>query len=550
MPVTMQARAATARRRCGPWRAARGLLAALSCVALLGAVAEAGEARVTAATRRTIYIDAGAADGLRAGTAWRATVAGAPVSLRVAAVAQHGASIEVDGGAAPSVGAAVPLPDDLRPPPPAPPPRAAPPVLPPWRSAVAAPALQVVRRQAARSQPLSRAALAEARTAVRGELSVSLLAGADLESSSTSWQDLSLASQLAVEHGAWRYDHAVDAHVPSAPELFFAPLQHGSATLDVYLLRLGWAPRGGRLGAALGRQPAAPLGELGMVDGVRARVGLVPGLDTTIFAGLRPASDLGLSAQPRAGVDVGWQRAGPVRARADVGLAAELWHGDLDRALAAAALTLGSRTLFVAGDVLVDGARDAAGVGGLQLSHAAVHGRLRRARLSATASGGYDRPFLSHQLLDELPGLSLGNRGYGQLGLGWASGGLDLDALARGAHGDGVSSLYLELSAAISDPARGRRYFATPHLLVATLGGLEGLRAGLSRRWGRWELATSGVFDRASSGGAVAWSGGGRITASGPLTARWRVATAVELAGGDGPLRGLAFALIGVRLGE
>jgi hypothetical protein len=524
-------------------------LAALPALAV-ASVASAGEAVVTATTRQTIYIDAGAADGLQPGAAWQATIVGRPLSLRVVAVAQHGASLEVSGGALPAVGAAVPLPAGLRPSPPPLPPRPPPPPSPAWPAAAAAPALPIVRARAALTQPLGRAALAAARTTVRGELAASLLAGAVLDSSSTSWQDLSLASQLSVEHGAWRYEHLIDARVAAAPELFFAPLQHGSPTVDVYLLRLGWAPPARRFGAALGRQAAAPLGELGTVDGVRARIGVVPGVDTTLFAGLRPASDLGLSAQPRAGVDVGWQRAGALRARADIGLAAELWRGELDRALAAAAVTAGSRRLFVAGDVMVDGARDAAGAGA-RLSHVAVQGRLREARLTATASGGYDRPFLSRQVLEELPGLTSGSRGYGQLGLGWRAGGsLELDAVARGARGDGVGSLYAEVSAALADPVRGRRYVASPHVLVATLGRLAGVRAGLSRRWHRLELGASGTVDRASGGGAAAWSGGGRLTAAAPLTSRLRLATALEAAGGDGPPRALVFVLLGLRIGD
>jgi hypothetical protein len=276
----------------------------------------------------------------------------------------------------------------------------------------------------------------------------------------------------------------------------------------------------------------------------------VAGIDTTLFAGLRPASDLGLTAQPRAGVDVGWQRAGAVRARADLGLAAELWRGELDRALAAASVTVGSRQVFVSGDVLVDGARDAAGAGP-RLSHAAVQGRLREARLTATASGGYDRPFLGRQLREELPGVALGSRGYGQLGLGWRfDGGLDLDAVVRGARGDGVGSLYAEVSAALADPLAGTRYVASPHVLVATLGHLAGVRAGMSRRWRRWELGASGTVDRASSAGAGAWSGGGRLTTSAPLTSRLRLATALEAAGGDGPPRALVFVLLGVRIGD
>jgi len=39
---------------------------------------------------------------------------------------------------------------------------------------------------------------------VRGEISASLIAGADLTSSSTSWQDLSLASQLTIERSRAR----------------------------------------------------------------------------------------------------------------------------------------------------------------------------------------------------------------------------------------------------------------------------------------------------------------------------------------------------------
>jgi hypothetical protein len=526
------------------------LVLAVVLVPLAADLAHAREAHVTATTRRTVFIDAGAADGLVADDHWQVEAAGGVRTWRVLAVARHEAVLEVDGAPLPAVGTTLPLPTTLRPPAAPPPPRPPPQAMPVWRPELGASALPAIRAEVARVQPALRSELVATQVRVRGELSASVFLGGDVTGASTSWEDLSFASQLTVEAGDWRYDHLIDARVTASPEYLGAPLQHGQAELDVYQLRLEWAPPGGRVAAALGRQPSAPLGELGVVDGMRARVALGYGLDATVFAGLRPATDLGVSAQPRAGVDLGFGRSGVVQARADLGLATDLWHGAVDRTQAAAAVTLGTPRLLLVGDLGVDAATDASGDAGARVSHASMRMRVRAGAWRASASGGHDQPFMTHQLASELPGTILGARSFGQLDAGWAHGGFDLGAVARGSTGDGFSSVYTEISAASYDPTSGHRYFAAPHLVVGGLATLGGLRVGAARPWSAWALSSTAGLDHLSAGGSTAWSGFARLSADRPLGARWRLATDLEARGGDGPPRVLVFVLVGYRLGE
>ena len=375
---------------------------ALTAVAVLAAAPAAAAprttARVVAVTRETAYLDAGAGDGLAAGASFTAAVGATTRGFRITAVTRHGAVIAAnDGGPPPARGTELPLPPDLAPPPAGPGPRPRPAATQPWSDDFAAGVVPAIRRAASRRQPGP--GKDTTGTRVRGELTLSLLAAADLDNSSTSWQDLAIASQLQIESGSWRYDHVLEARAAGAPEIFFAPLQHASIGLEVYRLRLAWAPRGSALSAALGRQNAAPLGELGLVDGVRTQLALHRQFEATAFAGLRTATDLGVTAAPRAGLDLGWRRPGPWRLRADLGIAADGWSGGLDRATTAAALTAASRALVVTGDAVVDLASDTDGAGGPHLTRAAARARHRRGRLSVGAAAGYDEPFRSRALV-------------------------------------------------------------------------------------------------------------------------------------------------------
>ena len=340
-----------------------GVLASLG---LAAGVAHARDAKVTAITPTTIYVDVGTADGVMVGLNLTLVLDGSSVSLRVAAAASHTARLEVVSGMRPAVGAVIPLPANLegpRPKAPRPGPRA----LPPWPGAPTR-ALQVVQAAARHEQP---AVASEEPTRVGGELALTMFLTGDAGRTSTSWQDVGVSSQLEIEAGSWRYDHLIDAHLAGSPEVLIAPLQHARARFDVYLMRLAYAPAGVRYQASLGRQPGAPLAELGLVDGGRAQLVVGPSLDVTAFAGVRPADDLGLSLSPRGGVDLGWHRAaGRGRARADLGIAVDAHAGALDRAQAAGSASVATATSFVRADGVVDLAADATGAGGARVTRA------------------------------------------------------------------------------------------------------------------------------------------------------------------------------------
>lgn len=514
-------------------------------------VAAARDATVTARTPATIYLDAGTAEGLAVGRAWKVVVAGGVLELRITAVASHSALVEIVAGITPSIGATVPLPDGLTPPPlvqPRPPPAPQP----TWRDDPAA--LRVVQRAAQRDETAPASPSIAPADRVRGEIALTAFVAGDAGGTSTSWQDLALSSQLEIVHGAWRYDHVLDAHLVGAPELWTAPLQHASARFDVYLLRLAYAPFGGRYAAALGRQPGAPLGELGSVDGARARLALGAGADVTVFGGVRPSDTSGLSTAPRAGADLGWQSAGTpgLSARADLGVAVDASGGALDRLQSAGSLSLASKTLYARGDAVIDLAADAAGASGPRVTRASLLARMRHGRLTGTARGGYDRPFLDHELaaaLVDLAELRLGRRTFGEVDARYAmTRGVDVGAAARGSWGDGVWSGYAEANGAWT---RGSwRLSAAPHAVLGTLTDELGVRGGIDVPWLRWQFGLDGSVDRITSAVASAWSGAGRLSASRAFRTRWRTSLAVQVAAGDGPARLLVFALLGYRIGD
>lgn len=512
---------------------------------LAAARAEARDIHVTAVTPTTIYIDAGSADGLVVGATWQITLDGRTVAVRVAAVASHDAELEL-AGPRPAIGAVLGAPPGLTPPSavvPRPPPAA----LPPWRDDPAA--LASVQAAASHEQPASETATDE--TYISGELALSAFFAGDMRNTSTSSQDLSLSSQLAIESGAWRYDHLIDAHIAATPEVFQAPLQHARARFDVYLMRLAYQPGGERYAAAIGRQTGAPLGELGTVDGGQLRVALARQLDLTAFAGLRPAYDLGVALAPRAGADIGYLYAQPgVRGRADAGLVVDEYKGSLDRAAAAASAALATPGELVHADAVVDLASDANGKAG-RLTRASALARAKRGRITASASAGYDRPFIDRVLIEEVPDLVLGPRTFGaaELRYAWRHD-LDLGTSARASWGDGFSSTYVDVLASWYEPARSLRANVAPHVIVGSLVDQVGVRANLGAPIARWHVDLGGAFDRVYANGERAWAGIGQLSGSRAFRRRWRTALSLEAAAGDGPPRVLAFALLGYRLGN
>ncbi|HEU4729635.1 MAG TPA: hypothetical protein VFT22_17185 [Kofleriaceae bacterium] len=523
------------------------LAIALTTLAVIAPTASAGDAHVTAITTTTMYIDAGTADGLAAGAAWQATVGGRAVSVKVVAVASHDAVLELDG-TPPAVGATIALPPGLAPPAPVVL-RPAPAPSPVWRDDPGA--LGRVRIAASHEQPAPPPASEETR--ISGELALSTFVAADTTNSSTSWEDIALASQLSVERGAWRYDHLLEAHLAGSPEVVVAPLQHAQARFDVYLMRLSYAPAGAAYAAAIGRLPGSSLAELGAVDGAQGHVALGPRLDATAFAGLRPASDLGLSLAPRAGADLGWHvtTVDGLHARVDAGAAVDEYKGSLDRAQTAASATLTTPALLAHGDAVVDLASDAAGKAGARVSRAAGLVRGRRGRLTASLQAGYDRPFLDRALVAELPDLSLGPRTFGAVDATYAlSRGLDLGGSARISRGGGMTSAYADLVTTWYAPDRTWYVTVAPHAIVGSLVDELGVRGDLVLPFAAWSLGAGGSFDRVSAGGELAWAGIGRLSGSRSFLHRWRTSLSFEVAAGDGPPRVFGFALLGYRLGR
>jgi hypothetical protein len=510
------------------------------------AVAHARDARVTAVTPTTIYIDAGTADGLAAGTTWRATVDGHAINVRVAAVASHDAELEVEGPR-PATGAVLALPPGLTPPAavkPLPPPV----VMPAWQGAPAV--LGDVEKNASIEQPMSAASRDETR--ISGEIALSATFAADTSNSSTSQQDLSLSSQLAIESGAWRYDHLIDAHIAATPEVFTAPLQNAQARFDIYLMRLAYAPNGERYATAIGRQPAGPIGELGTVDGGRARLQLDSHFDATAFAGLRPASDLGLSKAPRVGADLGWQLAtqSDVHARADAGVAIDEYSGKLDRALAAISASLATPHNLLHADADVDLASDADGKGA-RLSRVNGFARTKHGPISASVEVGYDRPFFDRALAAEAPDLLLGPRTFGQAEAGYAlRNDLDISGSARVALGDGFTSTYVDLAGMWHAPERLWLVTAAPFAVVGSLVDQYGARGSLNFPFESWSFGIDGSLSRVYAAGEDAWAGLGRLSGSRSFLRRWRTSLSAEVAAGDGPPRVFLFGLLAYRFGK
>jgi hypothetical protein len=505
-------------------------------------------ARVTARTPTTVYIDAGSADGLAPGLTWSTPVGGRAVTVRVVAVAAHDAVLEVDS-APPAIGTAIELPPSVVPPKPVVL-RSPPMTLPPWQQPPAV--LDQVQVAASRQQP--RRPGDDDTTHVSGELALSAFVAADVGNTSSNWHDLALSSQLAVEAGSWRYDHLLEAHFSGSPEIWRAPLQNAQARFDIYLLRLAYAPTQGRFAASFGRQPGAPLGELGSVDGGRARLVLDPQFDVTVFAGLRPASDLSLLRAPRAGADLAWHAStvGGTRARADLGIAVDQYRGGLDRLQTAAAALVGTRELSAHADATLDLATDASGDGGARMSRVSAFLRGKHRALTASISGGYDRPFLARSLARELPELVFAPRTYAGVDARYTlRSNLDIATSARASRGDGFVSTYVDAAAMWWSGTRDLHVTTAPFAVIGTLVNELGIRGDIDLPpiYGA-NLGMGGVVERLTANGASSWAGLARIHGGRSFLERWRTSLSLEAAAGDGPVRLFMFALLGYRLGD
>lgn len=510
---------------------------------LLALAGTAHAAKVTATTPTTIYIDAGTAEGLKAGATWQATIGGKPATLKVLAAATHDAVLEVTGATL-AVGAVVDLPPGAAPPPKQVELKPPPMQLPPWRPQPDA--AREVQVAAQHEQPGVSEEAEHLR--VSGEVALTaFLAGDTDKSGSTSYQDIGVSSQLAITDGPWRYDHILEAHLAATPELFNAPLQHAQARFDVYLMRLAYTD--GRYAASLGRQPAAPLGEFGVLDGARAAFRVTNNVDVTGFAGLRPSTNLGLEIVPHAGADIGYQTEtiGGMHARVDAGVAIDEYKGALDRAATAASASVSTKTLVLHGDAVVDLASDAAGKGA-RVTRAAgfIHDKL--GKLTLGASAGYDRVFIDRVYADELPSsLIFGPRTFGEADATYAyRRDLDLGTSASIATGDGFTSGYYDVSASWYRPSL--RLTLAPHAIFGSLVDELGLRAQVGRPFWRGDLELGASADRVWANGETAIAGLGRAGYAFSFWKRWRTAWSLEVAAGDGPIRLFAFALLGYRL--
>jgi hypothetical protein len=394
----------------------------------------------------------------------------------------------------------------------------------------------------------------ERTTAVSGELALSAYVAADAGDTSTSWQDLALSSQLTMASGPWQYDHVLEAHLAGSPEIWRAPLQNAQARFDVYLLRLAYAPSKGRYAASLGRQPGSPLGELGSVDGARTQLVLDPQLDVTVFAGLRPASDLSLLRAPRAGASLAWHTStvDGMRARADVGVAVDQWGGRLDRLQSAAAALVGTREVSAHANATVDFAADAAGEAGPRVSHAVGFMRAKYGALTTSISGGYDLPFLGRSIAAELPELVLGPRTFAGVDARYAlRSDLDVSASTRASRGDGFVSTYVDAAATWSSRTRDLHVMAAPFTVIGTLVDELGVRGTIDLPPVHGTaIGAGGVIERLSANGDTVWAGLARVHASRSFRSRWRGSLSLEAAAGDGPVRLLLFALVGYRIGD
>jgi len=544
--------------------------ALLARPALVSADALRETARVVAATRRTLYLDAGASQGLREGMRWTTTLSGQPATVLVVAVSGATAVVSIEGLSAPvAVGAEVGLPPGRTPPAPGPGLRPAPRPTGTWVPELAAGALPRVRAGEG-ADVVTGASRRRTELLAHGEVAAYASLGADLGQESRSSEDVGLNSDLSLEYGAWTWEHLFDLHYAARPELLAAPLQNGGLRFDVYLARLGWTSESGALSANLGRMAAADGTSAGMVDGGRIALVAAPDVELGAWAGARPDT-LDLSPElraPSAGLvgRFGARRPAQLAARADVALAADAWRGSLDRAFANARVGLDLPWhASLEGEALFDFANDAADEKTTRVSRATATARARFAEgvIDVRAHGGLEDPVLTRSLADRLrvdltdPIVNgvFGNQRHwyalGAVDLRFASA-LLVDARVRADDGDDdFWSLSGDAGVRLLDlgPLGSETWIRAQAMTGTVLEGLGGeigwlapltfVHLELSYALDRWRVGPSADGE---------WAHRGRLALQRRFGERWRTTLSLEAATGAGPPRGFAYLLVGYRI--
>ncbi|NOY93812.1 MAG: hypothetical protein GXP55_21735 [Deltaproteobacteria bacterium] len=507
-----------------------------------------------------VYVDAGSADGIVAGESVSFAHGDQTIRARVVAVTAHTAAVALTPDS-PQL-SDIPL---------------------PRRHVVAPERVRSVRRPAAAPPVESRwvdaylprvSAQVEdgeeveeddrSRVEVRGELAARLFAAGDIQDLLVGWDEAGLDSQLSVTSpSGLTWDHLIGVGLDAAPDVSFALFQKATPRFDAYLLRLGYAPTGSRIGLGIGRIMPLTGGGGGLVDGAEVNLDAAEGVRLSAFAGLAPnVGDLlpALRA-PRAGVAFRVSGGELVRGRLRVGFDADGYRGALDRARASvdAGLELG-RQLSASGRLVVDFANDAVGRRGPRPTRGSVELRgdhLQR-RLRWYVGAGFDDPVYTRAIARQLPQEDLIF-----LPNAWA----DASVSARFGHGvgarvrargylgaDGFSSLLITAGGSL----RGRVLAAD--LLDLDLRVIRGSLAegyGGSVRWDlpiaeRTRLELGYSLDRLLVGPAkrVGYAQTLHVAGDQRLSLRTRASLALELGAGAGPLRALLFAQVAVRLGD
>jgi hypothetical protein len=521
-------------------------------------------ARVVATTRRTLYLDAGASQGLREGMRWTTTLAGQPVTVRVIAVSGATAVVALEGAAAPvAVGAELALPPGRTTPRPGPSRRPAPRPSAPWVPELAADALPHIGLDDG-ADVVTSASRRRTELLAHGEVAAYAAVGADLGGQSRSHEDVGITNDLSLAYGAWTWDHLFDLHYAARPELISAPLQNGALRFDVVLARLGWTSTSESLSANLGRMSAAEGTSAGMVDGGRIALVAAPNVELGAWAGARPDM-LDLSPEvraPSAGLvaRLGARRPAQLAARADVALAADAWRGSLDRAFANARVGLDLPWhASLEGEAIVDLANDADDQSAARVSRATATARARfvEGAIDARVHGGLEDPVLTRSLADRLdlaaPFVTTERHWYGLASVDvHLVRGLLLDARVRADDGDDdFWSLSGDAGVRVLDVGplgseawlRGQAMSGT---VLEGVGGEIGWLAPLSFA----HVDLSYALDRWLVGpsGEPATAHRGRLAIQRRIGERWRTTLSLEAATGAGPLRAFAYLLVGYRI--
>lgn len=185
------------------------------------------------------------------------------------------------------------------------------------------------------------------RRSVRGDLRVSYVGLLDSGENNLDLHQTEVRSKLAVDLGdGLAYVHDVSGRIELGPAL---DERHGSDSRPFYRIRQlalswhspGWgAPNddhaGGSVDAALGRIQLWQSPSSGLVDGLRADLGLGAGFTAGLYGGLVPAlfDTAPSTAEAIVGGHASWvrQETGDTwRARASLSTATSFWHGALNR---------------------------------------------------------------------------------------------------------------------------------------------------------------------------------------------------------------------------